>query len=68
MTHTSSARWMPLASLDSPHQKCTAAIRMLAYGIPGDLVDEYVRVSESNFEQFVQFHRELRDWHTHLDL
>ena len=47
MTHTSSARWMPLASLDSPHQKCTAAIRMLAYGIPGDLVEEYVRMSET---------------------
>ena len=29
------------------HQKCTAAIRMLAYGIPGDLVDEYVRMSET---------------------
>ncbi|XP_073355063.1 uncharacterized protein [Aegilops tauschii subsp. strangulata] len=25
----------------SSYQKCTAAIRMLAYGIPGDLVDEY---------------------------
>ena len=31
----------------SSSQKCTAAIRMLAYGIPGDLVDEYVRMSES---------------------
>ena len=30
----------------SSYQKCTAAIRMLAYGIPGDLVDEYVRMSE----------------------
>ncbi|XP_020148119.2 uncharacterized protein [Aegilops tauschii subsp. strangulata] len=29
------------------YQKCTEAIRMLAYGIPGDLVDEYVRMSES---------------------
>ena len=28
-------------------QKCTAAIHLLAYGIPGDLVDEYVRMSES---------------------
>lgn len=26
----------------SSYQKCTAAIRMLAYGIPGDLVDEYI--------------------------
>ena len=31
----------------SSNQKCTAAIRMLAYGIPGDLVDEYVRMSET---------------------
>ncbi|KAM3240034.1 hypothetical protein ACQJBY_053612 [Aegilops geniculata] len=31
----------------SSYQKCTAAIRMLAYGIPGDLVDEYVRMSET---------------------
>ena len=29
------------------YQKCTAAIRMLAYGVPGDLIDEYVRMSES---------------------
>ena len=29
----------------SSYQKCTAAVRMLAYGIPGDLVDEYVRMS-----------------------
>ncbi|KAI5446185.1 hypothetical protein KIW84_014152 [Lathyrus oleraceus] len=26
----------------SPLQKCTTAIRMLAYGSPADLVDEYV--------------------------
>ena len=31
----------------SSYQKCTAAIRMLAYGVPGDLIDEYVRMSES---------------------
>ncbi|XP_073362450.1 uncharacterized protein [Aegilops tauschii subsp. strangulata] len=31
----------------SSYQKCTAAIRMLAYGIPGDMVDEYVRMSET---------------------
>ncbi|KAI4989028.1 hypothetical protein ZWY2020_036345 [Hordeum vulgare] len=31
----------------SSYQKCTAAIRMLAYGVPGDLVDEYVCMSES---------------------
>ncbi|KAI5447755.1 hypothetical protein KIW84_015269 [Lathyrus oleraceus] len=31
----------------SPLQKCTSAIRMLAYGSPADLVDEYVRIGES---------------------
>ncbi|KAK1603282.1 hypothetical protein QYE76_018325 [Lolium multiflorum] len=31
----------------SSYQKCTAAIRMLAYGIAGDFVDEYTRMSES---------------------
>ena len=31
----------------SSYQKCTSAIHMLAYGVPGDLVDEYVRMSES---------------------
>lgn len=29
----------------SPIQKCTAAIRMLAYGVAGDAVDDYVRIS-----------------------
>ena len=31
----------------SPLQKCTAAIRMLAYGAPADYVDEYVQMGES---------------------
>ena len=31
----------------SSYKKCTVAIRMLAYGVPGDLIDEYVRMSES---------------------
>lgn len=31
----------------SSYQKCIAVIRMLAYGIPDDLVDEYVCMSES---------------------
>ena len=31
----------------SPLQKCTAAMRMLAYGISADAVDEYVRIGES---------------------
>jgi hypothetical protein len=28
-------------------QKCVAAIRVLAYGLPHDIVDEYVRIGES---------------------
>ncbi|KAK1602448.1 hypothetical protein QYE76_017276 [Lolium multiflorum] len=31
----------------SSYHKCTAAIRMLAYGVVGDFVDEYMRMSES---------------------
>ena len=31
----------------SSYQKCTTAIWMLAYGVPGDLIDEYIRMSES---------------------
>jgi hypothetical protein len=31
----------------SSYQKCSAAIRMLAYIVAGDLVDEYMRMSES---------------------
>jgi hypothetical protein len=37
-------------------QKCTAAMRMLAYGLPADAVDEYVKIGESTanfyFERF----------------
>jgi hypothetical protein len=29
------------------YQKSSAAIRMLAYGVVGDLIDEYLRVSET---------------------
>ncbi|XP_052116386.1 uncharacterized protein LOC127746591 [Arachis duranensis] len=42
----------------SPLQKCTAAIRMLAYGIAADAVDDYVRINESTtiecLEKFVE--------------
>jgi hypothetical protein len=31
----------------SSYQKCSAAIRKLAYGVPGDLIDDYIRMSES---------------------
>ncbi|XP_025625147.1 uncharacterized protein [Arachis hypogaea] len=32
----------------SPHQKCTAAIRMLAYGIAADAAYDYVHIGESS--------------------
>uniref|UniRef100_A0A0D2ZZ06 Uncharacterized protein n=1 Tax=Brassica oleracea var. oleracea TaxID=109376 RepID=A0A0D2ZZ06_BRAOL len=39
-------------------QKCTAAIRVLAYGIAADTVDEYLRLGESTtrkcLENFVE--------------
>lgn len=42
----------------SPLQKCTTAIRMLAYGTAADLLDEYLKVPESTalecLEYFVQ--------------
>jgi hypothetical protein len=31
------------------YQKCFAAIRMLAYGVAGDLIYEYLRMSESTY-------------------
>jgi hypothetical protein len=31
----------------TPYQKCITVIRMLAYGVAGDLVDEYIRMRES---------------------
>ncbi|XP_015935716.1 uncharacterized protein LOC107461685 [Arachis duranensis] len=42
----------------SPLQKCTAAIRMLAYGVATDVVDDYVCIDESTtiecLEKFVE--------------
>ncbi|XP_015950820.3 uncharacterized protein LOC107475674 [Arachis duranensis] len=42
----------------SPLQKCTAAIRMLLYGVAADAVDDYVRIDESTtiecLEKFVE--------------
>ncbi|CAN1170421.1 hypothetical protein LINPERHAP2_LOCUS28992 [Linum perenne] len=32
----------------SPLQKCTAAIRQLAYGTPADHYDEYLRIGSNN--------------------
>jgi hypothetical protein len=37
-------------------QKCTVAMRMLAYGAPGDSTDDYLRMPESTaFDFFYQF-------------
>ena len=42
----------------SSYQKCTTAVWMLAYGVPSDLVDEYVRMSESTcLEALYRFYR-----------
>ena len=39
-------------------QKCTTAMRMLAYGAPGDSLDDYERMAEStNIECFYKFYR-----------
>lgn len=41
-------------------QKCTAAIRMLAYGTPADLQDEYLRLAESTaLESLTWFCKEV---------
>jgi hypothetical protein len=44
----------------SSYQKCSAAIRMLAYGVAGDLVDEYMRMSESTYiKSMYNFYRSI---------
>jgi len=43
-------------------QKCVAAIRILAYGLPADAVDEYVRIGESTaIESLRNFCRAIID-------
>jgi hypothetical protein len=32
----------------SSYKKCTAAMRMIAYGIPGDAKDEYLRIGDTS--------------------
>lgn len=45
---TLDAKRMPLEWLASPLiSECTAVVRMLAYGIHGDIVDEYLCISKS---------------------
>ncbi|KAK1605896.1 hypothetical protein QYE76_029569 [Lolium multiflorum] len=44
----------------SSYQKCTAAIRMFAYDVAGDFVDEYTRMSESTcLEVMYRFYRSV---------
>jgi hypothetical protein len=48
MTCTSYASPIPPVSLASLHtKKCFATIRMLEYGVDGDLIDEYLQMSET---------------------
>ncbi|XP_047948125.1 uncharacterized protein LOC125194119 [Salvia hispanica] len=37
----------------TPLQKCTAAIRQLAYGGPADMFDEYLHIGESSAVEFL---------------
>jgi hypothetical protein len=40
----------------SSYQKCSAAVRQFAYGVPGDLIDDYMRMSESTcYEAMYRF-------------
>jgi hypothetical protein len=58
-THISDASGMPQVNLASL-QKCSAAIRMLTYGVAVDLVDEYMRMSESTcIEAMYNFYRAI---------
>ncbi|XP_021742759.1 uncharacterized protein LOC110708845 [Chenopodium quinoa] len=46
----------------SPFQKCTAAIRILAYGSPADAVNEYIKIGESTaLECLFKFCRAIID-------
>ncbi|XP_062085354.1 uncharacterized protein LOC133791440 [Humulus lupulus] len=46
----------------SPLQKCTAAMRMLAYGAPANYADEYVRIGETTaIECLVNFVQGVND-------
>ena len=38
----------------TPIQKCTAAIRQLAYGGPADMFDEYLHIGESSAAECLQ--------------
>jgi hypothetical protein len=43
----------------SYYQKCFVAIRQVAYGVPGDLIDDYMRMSESTcHESMYRFYKD----------
>jgi hypothetical protein len=37
------------------YHKCSAAVRQLAYGVPGDLIDDYMRMSDTCHEAMYRF-------------
>jgi hypothetical protein len=37
----------------SSYQQCSAAIRQLAYGVPCDLIEDYMRMSESTCHEAI---------------
>jgi hypothetical protein len=59
MTHISNASRMPQVNLAFfSYKKCSAALRMLVYGLAGDLIDEYMRMSESTcIESMYRFYQ-----------
>lgn len=45
----------------SPMQKCTSAMHMLAYGVPADQIDEYMRIAETtSLECLAKFAKGIR--------
>ena len=46
-TRSSERASVPWPTRLSPLQKCTSAIRQLAYGTPADALDEYLKIAES---------------------
>jgi hypothetical protein len=42
----------------SSYHKCSATVRQLAYGVPGDLIDDYICMSESTCHEAMYRFRE----------
>ena len=41
----------------SPLQKMTAVLRMLAYGVAANFMDEYVRIAETTADDAEKYHQ-----------